>query len=40
MLEGSLEYEVDGKPTVTLKAGEVLVNPSRREPLGEGRRQR
>ena len=24
VLEGSLEYQVEGKPPVTLKAGEVL----------------
>ena len=29
MLEGSLEYQVEGKPTVTLKAGEVLFVPAR-----------
>ena len=28
ILEGSLEYEVDGKPTVTLKAGSVLFIPA------------
>ena len=28
VLEGSLEYEVDGKPTVTLKAGSVLFIPA------------
>ena len=28
VLEGSLEYEVDGKPPVTLKAGEVLFIPA------------
>src|SRR5262249_50571070 len=27
VLEGSLEYEVEGKPPVTLKAGEVLFIP-------------
>jgi quercetin dioxygenase-like cupin family protein len=27
-LEGSLEYEVEGRPTVTLKAGEVLFIPA------------
>ena len=40
VLEGTLEYQLEDKPPVTLKAGEVLVPPSRREPLGEGRRQR
>jgi len=29
VLEGSLEYEVEGKPPVTLKAGEVLFIPAR-----------
>ena|ERR1700754_1386492 len=28
VLEGALEYEVEGKPTVTLKAGEVLFIPA------------
>ena len=28
VIEGSLEYEVDGKPPVTLKAGEVLFIPA------------
>jgi quercetin dioxygenase-like cupin family protein len=28
VLEGSLEYEVEGKPLVTLKAGEVLFIPA------------
>ena len=28
VLEGSLEYEVDGKPPVTLKAGDVLFIPA------------
>ena len=28
VLEGSLEYEVEGKPPVTLKAGEVLFIPA------------
>jgi quercetin dioxygenase-like cupin family protein len=28
VLEGSLEYQVEGKPTVTLKAGEVLFIPA------------
>jgi quercetin dioxygenase-like cupin family protein len=28
VLEGSLEYEVEGKPAVTLKAGEVLFIPA------------
>ncbi|MFY9757707.1 MAG: cupin domain-containing protein, partial [Pseudolabrys sp.] len=27
VLEGTLEYEVDGKPPVTLKAGDVLFIP-------------
>jgi quercetin dioxygenase-like cupin family protein len=30
VLEGSLEYEVEGKPPVTLKAGDVLFIPARR----------
>ena len=29
VLEGSLEYAVDGKPPVTLKAGDVLFIPAR-----------
>ena len=28
VIEGSLEYEVEGKPAVTLKAGEVLFIPA------------
>ena len=28
VLEGSLEYRVEGKPPVTLKAGEVLFIPA------------
>lgn len=28
VIEGSLEYQVDGKPPVTLKAGEVLFIPT------------
>ena len=28
VLEGSLEYQVDGKPPVTLRAGEVLLIPA------------
>lgn len=28
VLEGSLEYQVDGQPPVTLKAGEVLLIPA------------
>ena len=28
VLEGSLEYEVEGKPAVTLKAGDVLFIPA------------
>ena len=28
VIEGSLEYEVEGKPPMTLKAGEVLFNPA------------
>jgi quercetin dioxygenase-like cupin family protein len=28
VLEGSLEYQVDGRPPVTLKAGEVLFVPA------------
>jgi quercetin dioxygenase-like cupin family protein len=28
VLEGSLEYQVEGKPAVTLKAGEVLFIPA------------
>ena len=29
VIEGALEYEVDGKPPVTLRAGEVLFIPAR-----------
>jgi quercetin dioxygenase-like cupin family protein len=29
MLEGSLEYEVEGRPTIVLKAGDVLFIPAR-----------
>ena len=29
MIEGSLEYQLDGKPPVTLKAGDVLFVPAR-----------
>jgi len=29
VLEGTLEYEVEGKPPMTLKAGEVLFIPAR-----------
>ena len=29
VLEGSLEYEVEGKPPITLKAGDVLFIPAR-----------
>ena len=29
MLEGSLEYEVEGKPPITLRAGDVLFIPAR-----------
>jgi quercetin dioxygenase-like cupin family protein len=29
VLEGSLEYQVEGKPTMTLKAGDVLFIPAR-----------
>jgi quercetin dioxygenase-like cupin family protein len=28
LLEGSLEYQVEGKPTMTLKAGDVLFIPA------------
>jgi len=28
VIEGSLEYEVEGKPPVTLKAGDVLFVPT------------
>jgi len=40
VIEGSLEYEVEGKPPMTLKAGEVLFIPGRNDPRGEERRQR
>ena len=29
VLEGALEYQIDGKPPVTLKAGDVLFVPAR-----------
>ena len=29
MLEGSLEYEVEGRPPITLEAGDVLFIPAR-----------
>ena len=29
MLEGTLEYEVEGRPPITLKAGDVLFIPAR-----------
>jgi len=29
MLEGSLEYEVEGRPPITLRAGDVLFIPAR-----------
>ena len=29
VLEGTLEYQIDGKPPVTLKAGDVLFVPAR-----------
>ena len=29
MLEGSLEYEVEGRPPITLEAGDVLSIPAR-----------
>jgi quercetin dioxygenase-like cupin family protein len=29
VLEGSLEYQIEGKPWVTLKAGDVLFIPAR-----------
>jgi len=29
VLEGALEYQLDGKPSVTLKAGDVLFVPAR-----------
>ncbi|KWT72151.1 hypothetical protein APY03_6448 [Variovorax sp. WDL1] len=28
MLEGTLEYELDGKPPITLKAGQALLIPA------------
>lgn len=28
VLEGSLEYEVEGRPTMTFKAGDVLIVPA------------
>ncbi len=40
VLEGALEYEVDGKPPITLKAGDVFVHTGRNNPLGEERRQK
>ena len=40
ILEGSLEYEVEGKPPTTVKAGDPLGIPRRSDPRGEERRQR
>jgi quercetin dioxygenase-like cupin family protein len=37
VLEGSLEYQVEGKPPVTLKAGDGLFIPGRDDPFGEER---
>jgi hypothetical protein len=35
-----LEYRLEGKPPVTLKAGEALFHSSWSDPLGKERRQR
>ena len=40
VIEGLLEYQLEGKPPVTLKAGRGPVHPGRNDPLGEERRQR
>ena len=40
VIEGVLEYRLDGRPPVTLKAGEVLFIPHGTHPRGEERRQR
>ena len=40
VVEGSLEYQLDGKPPVTLKAGEVLFIPDGASPRGQERGQR
>ena len=39
VLEGALEYQIEGKPPVTLKAGDVLY-PGRNDPFGQECRQR
>jgi quercetin dioxygenase-like cupin family protein len=39
VLEGSLEYEVEGKPPVTLKGRRRALYPGRNHPCGEERRQ-
>jgi Cupin domain len=38
VIEGTLEYEIEGEPPVTLKAGES-VHPRRGGPLGQERRR-
>ena len=39
VLAGSLEYQLEGKPPVTLKAGDVLFIPAGSRPPGEERRR-
>ncbi len=38
VLEGTLVYEVEGRPPTTYKAGDVLIVPGGRDPLGEEHR--
>ena len=40
VIEGLLEYQIEGKPPVTLKAGEALFIPAENDPRGEECRQR
>jgi quercetin dioxygenase-like cupin family protein len=40
VLESTWEYTLEGKPPVTLKAGDVLFIPAGAIPLGEERRHR
>ena len=40
VLEGTLEYQLEGEPPVTLKVGEALVHPGRNDSRREERRHR
>jgi Cupin domain len=40
ILEGSLEYQIEDRPTKTFEAGEALTVPARGRSLGEERRKR